>query len=100
MDINLIRGLFMRAEWEYVRFTTRIGTLSTPRVPASATSSKDAASVVDLTFASVRRRVLNANVKSKTTLESDICQRPFGSDIRKRTRHDMIRMSEPGHWRP
>ena len=26
MDINLIRGLFMRAEWEYVRFTTRIGT--------------------------------------------------------------------------
>ena len=26
VDINLIQGLFMRAEWEYVRFTTRIGT--------------------------------------------------------------------------
>jgi hypothetical protein len=49
-------------------------------------------SVVDLTFASVSLRVLDANVKSKTTLEC-----PFGSDIRKRTRRDMIRMSEPGH---
>jgi hypothetical protein len=29
--------------------------------------------VVDLTFASVWPRVLKANVKSKTTLESDIC---------------------------
>ena len=26
VDINLIRGLFMRAEWEYVRFSTRIDT--------------------------------------------------------------------------
>ena len=26
VDINLIQGLFMRAEWEYVRFKTRIDT--------------------------------------------------------------------------
>jgi outer membrane immunogenic protein len=26
VDINLIQGLFMRAEWEYIRFTTRIDT--------------------------------------------------------------------------
>jgi opacity protein-like surface antigen len=26
VDINLIQGLFMRAEWEYVRFTTKIDT--------------------------------------------------------------------------
>jgi hypothetical protein len=31
------------------------------------------ASVVDLTFASAAHRVLRANVKSKTTLEYDIC---------------------------
>jgi hypothetical protein len=54
-------------------------------------------SAVDLTFASLSPRVLIANVKSKTALESDICWCPFGSDIRKRARHTTIRMSEPGH---
>jgi len=54
-------------------------------------------SVVDLTFALVSPRVLEANVKSKTTLESNVCWCPFGSDIRKRTCRDGIRMSEPGH---
>src|SRR5215475_4956067 len=52
---------------------------------------------VDLTFASVLPRVLIANVKSKTAPESYSCQCPFGSDIRKRVRSKMIRMSEPGH---
>jgi hypothetical protein len=46
----------------------------------------------------VSQRGSKANVKSKTTLESYVCQCPFGSDIRKRTRRDKIRMSEPGHW--
>src|ERR1700751_5956374 len=58
------------------------------------------ASVVDLTFDSASQRVLKSNVKSKTTLESYICQCPFGSDIRKRTRRDIIRMLEAGHWPP
>src|SRR5262249_58983839 len=31
----------------------------------------------------------------KTTLESNICWCPLGSDIRKRTRRDRMRMSEP-----
>ena len=39
IDINLIGGLFMRAEWEYVRFTERSKPPSTPCAPASATSS-------------------------------------------------------------
>jgi len=26
IDVNLIAGLFLRAEWEYVRFTTSIDT--------------------------------------------------------------------------
>jgi opacity protein-like surface antigen len=26
IDINLIGGLFMRAEWEYIRFTTSVDT--------------------------------------------------------------------------
>jgi hypothetical protein len=42
-----------------------------------------AANVVDLTFASVFPRVGDANVKSKTTLESSVFWCPFGSDIRK-----------------
>jgi hypothetical protein len=49
---------------------------------------------VDLTFASVLPRGSKANVKSKTAPESYICQCPLGSDIRKRTLRDMIRMSE------
>src|SRR5947199_10833287 len=36
-------------------------------------ASKQKSSVVDLTFDSVSPRVLRSNVKSKTTLESDIC---------------------------
>ena len=56
------------------------------------------ASAVDLTFAEVSPRVQMANVKSKTALESYRCPCPFGSDIRKRVRRDVIRMSEPGHW--
>jgi hypothetical protein len=41
------------------------------------------ASAVDLTFASAPLRVRTANVKSKPALETYICWRPFGSDIRK-----------------
>ena len=52
---------------------------------------------MDLTFAGVYPRDLKANVKSKTALESSRCWYPFGSDIRKRVRRDVIRMSEPGH---
>jgi hypothetical protein len=56
--------------------------------------------VVDLTFATASPRVLeNANVKSQTTTESSNCSCLFGSDVRKRTRRDGIRMSEPGHQR-
>jgi hypothetical protein len=40
-------------------------------------------SAVDLTFAQVAPRVLQANVKSKTALETDICEWSFASDIRK-----------------
>src|SRR5262249_16125502 len=55
-------------------------------------------SAVDLTFASAfAGRVLVANVKSKTALESYSCQCPFGPDIRKRVRCKMIRISGPGH---
>jgi hypothetical protein len=53
-------------------------------------------SAVDLTFASAYPRVLLANAKSQTALESIFCQCPFGSDIRKRVRCNVIRMSEPG----
>ncbi len=74
------------------------------RVPASfirwCASHATGASVVDLTFAQVLPRVLQANVKSKTTLESDICWCPFGHDIRKRTCRDLVRMSGPGHQTP
>jgi hypothetical protein len=52
-----------------------------------------------LTFASVSPQILHANVKSKTTLEFDVCWCPFGSDIRKGARCDTARMSEPGHQR-
>jgi hypothetical protein len=51
---------------------------------------------VDLTFASVSLRILKANVKSKTTLETYIYWCLFGSDIRERTSRDTIRMPEPG----
>src|SRR5215472_6864145 len=34
--------------------------------------------------------------KSKAALESQVCQCPFGSDIRKRACRRMLRMSEPG----
>jgi hypothetical protein len=42
-------------------------------------------------------RVLIANVKSKTALETFIRWCPFGSDIRKNSRGNTVRMSEPGH---
>jgi outer membrane immunogenic protein len=33
VDINLIAGLFMRAEWEYIRFTNSVDTsINTGRV--------------------------------------------------------------------
>ena len=54
-------------------------------------------SVVVLTFASLLPRVHEANVKTKTTLEYNIFQCPFGSDIRKSARCNTIRMAEPGH---
>src|SRR5712691_3625228 len=56
------------------------------------------ASVADLTFLPVLRRVLRRNVKSKATLESHGCQCPFGSDVRTSTCCKGIRTSEPGHW--
>ncbi len=40
---------------------------------------------MDLTFATRLRRVRNANVKSKTPLETYICQWSFDSNIRKRS---------------
>jgi hypothetical protein len=52
---------------------------------------------VDLTFAPVPPRILQANVKSKSALKAYTCWCPFGSDIRKRTRRNDLRMSEPGH---
>ena len=39
VDVNLLGGLFMRAEWEYVRFTSRSTPTSIPSAPVSATSS-------------------------------------------------------------
>ena len=56
-------------------------------------------SAEDLTFASVAPRLLIANVKSKPALEHYVCWCPFGFDIRKQTRRDTLRMSEPGHQR-
>jgi outer membrane immunogenic protein len=33
IDVNLIGGLFMRAEWEYVRFTDQVDTsINTARI--------------------------------------------------------------------
>jgi hypothetical protein len=54
-------------------------------------------SAVDLTFASAYRRVLKANVKSKTALELCFCSCPSGPDIRKGARRNMMRISGPGH---
>src|SRR5205814_1084196 len=51
----------------------------------------------ELTFASGTRRVLIANVKSKTALESLICWCPFGSDTRKSLRSNTVRMQNQGH---
>ena len=39
VDVNLIGGLFLRAEWEYIRFTSTVDTNVTPSVRASVTSS-------------------------------------------------------------
>src|SRR5271154_3963239 len=52
------------------------------------------AGVVDLTFDSVSPRVLQANVKSKTTLESYICWWSHDSNIRKSGRRAGVRMLE------
>jgi len=46
-------------------------------------------SVVDLTFASISPLVFKANVKSKTTLESDICQCPE-SEVRTPLQHPLF----------
>ena len=42
MDVNLIGGLFLRAEWEYVRFTSAVDTSINTVRAASATSSEPA----------------------------------------------------------
>src|SRR5271155_2016245 len=82
------------------RYRPRFGCLGSigSTLPLPCTAVVSLTQRGDLAFATVSPRALQANAKSKTTLESDICQRFAGSDIRKRTRRDMVRMSESRRW--
>jgi hypothetical protein len=66
---------------------------------AGCASNDRSDSGADLTFAPARPRVRKANVKSKTPLESYICQWSFDSNIRKSGRWDGMRMLQLDHWR-
>jgi len=56
---------------------------------------KRVARSVDLTLATSQPRVREANVKSKTALETHICRCPFDSNIRKDRCRNGMQMLEP-----